>query len=183
VFGLRVDDELCLALVEPIHAEAVYHLVRANRAYLARWEGWAARDEGLEGTRSFIRSQLEGFAAGSQIPTLIVAGGRPVGRCSLRIDLAQLTGEVGYWIAADHQGRGLVTRAARALVGVGFTERGLQRVELRTSADNRRSRAVAERLGFRLEGILRREHRVGERWDDLALYAALAGEWGAPPAG
>jgi ribosomal-protein-serine acetyltransferase len=53
----------------------------------------------------------------------------------------------------------------------------LHRVEIQAAVDNRRSRAIPERLGFREEGVRREAERIGERYNDLAVYAMLASEW------
>ena len=60
-----------------------------------------------------------------------------------------------------------------------FEEAGLSKMELRTSVGNKRSRSVAERLGFSLEGIMPGGLQFAHRSDDVALYAVTAGEWSA----
>ena len=60
---------------------------------------------------------------------------------------------------------------------VSFAELGLARVELRTSVANTRSRALAERLGFGLEGILHGALQFAHRADDVAFYSITASEW------
>ena len=111
--------------------------------------------------------------------TYIRVGGRLVGSCGLRISAATRTGEVGYWLDADHEGRGIASRAARALVTEGFQERDLLRVELRTAVDNLRSRALAERLGFVHEATQRAAQIFSDRRVDMTLYAVLANDWHA----
>jgi ribosomal-protein-serine acetyltransferase len=54
---------------------------------------------------------------------------------------------------------------------------GMNRVEVRAGVENLRSRRVAERLGFSLEGVMRQAERLGDRFIDHAVYAILASEW------
>jgi ribosomal-protein-serine acetyltransferase len=72
-----------------------------------------------------------------------------------------------------------MTRAVRALVDHAVRDLRLNRVEIRIAPDNRRSRAVPERLGFRQEGTLRQAERVGDRYLDAVVFAMLASAWPA----
>ncbi len=177
MFVLPVDDEVELVLAEERHAEEVSAVITRNQERLARWEPWAQYPATPEAVRRFIRACLDGFAAGSQAQTYVRVGGRLVGACGLRLHGLPGVGEVGYWLDAEHEGRGIASRAVGALVGAGFRERRLARVELRTSVDNVRSHALAERLGFHREGILRNAQAFSDRRVDMAIYAVLAREW------
>jgi ribosomal-protein-serine acetyltransferase len=85
--------------------------------------------------------------------------------------------EIGYWLSADAQGRGILTRAAARLIDHAIAEWKLNRIEIRAAPDNARSRAVPERLGFVLEGTLREAERVGDRYVDSVVYSMLARDW------
>jgi ribosomal-protein-serine acetyltransferase len=61
-----------------------------------------------------------------------------------------------------------------ALVDHAFDEWKLHRVQIRAATGNTKSRAIPERLGFEQEGILLEAERVGDRYQDLVLYARLA---------
>src|SRR3989442_6320470 len=155
MFQLVVDDEIALVLAEERYAQAMTDLIARNQDRLARWEPWAEQPATMESTRAYIRAALEDFVRGRQISTIIALerGRRFVGRCGIRINPYARSGAIGYWIDADYEGRGITSRSARALGTSVFAELGLARVELRTSVANTRSRALAERLGFGLEGI------------------------------
>lgn len=93
------------------------------------------------------------------------------------IDWEQAVGSVGYWLAADAQGRGIATRAVAAYLDHAFGPWGLRRMEIRAAVDNLPSRAIAERLGFTHEGTLRGLHLVRGVVQDVAVYGLLAQEW------
>jgi ribosomal-protein-serine acetyltransferase len=177
MFLLPVDGEIDLVLAEEWHAEEVAALIARNQQRLARWEPWAEQPATAAVVRTFIRTCLEGFAAGTQVQTYIRVGGRLVGSCGLRITAYARTGEVGYWLDGSHEGRGLASRSVHALVTAAFRERRLARMELRTAVDNARSRALAERLGFVQEGVQRAAQAFSDRRVDMAVYAVLAREW------
>jgi ribosomal-protein-serine acetyltransferase len=181
MFQLRVDDELVLVLAEERHAEAMNALIVRNQRRLARWEPWAEQPATVDATRSYIRAALEDFLRGRQISTIMALedGRKFIGRCGMRINPYAGSGDIGYWIDAEYEGRGMTSRAARALVSGVFRELGLKKVDLRTSVGNKRSRALAERLGFSYEGILPAGLRFSNRSDDVALYAVTADRWAA----
>lgn len=177
MFALPVDGEIDLVLAEERHADVMAQLIVRNQRRLARWEPWAEQPATPAALRSFIRGCLEGFAAGIQVQTYIRVSGQLAGSCGLRISPPARTGEIGYWLDAEYEGRGIATRAARALLSEGFRERDLVRVELRTALDNVRSRALAERLGFTHQSTQRGAQVFSDRRVDMAVYAVHAEDW------
>ncbi|HET9206978.1 MAG TPA: GNAT family N-acetyltransferase, partial [Burkholderiaceae bacterium] len=84
--------------------------------------------------------------------------------------------EIGYWVRRSEQGRGLITEAVQTLVRFAFDGLRARRVEVRMSSMNHRSRAVAERCGFTLEGVLRQDSLgVDGQPRDTAVYARVRG--------
>ena len=80
---------------------------------------------------------------------------------------------LGYLVAPSARGRGIAARAVRALCGWAFAELGARRLELVVEPGNRPSQRVAEKAGFRQEGLLRSYLEIrGERRDAL-MYSLL----------
>jgi ribosomal-protein-serine acetyltransferase len=179
MFQLDVDHEIALVLAEERHAQAMTDLIVRNQARLARWEPWAEQPATLESTRAYIRAALEDFVRGRQISTIICVEGQFVGRCGMRINTYAGSGDIGYWIDAEFEGQGVISRSSRALITACINELGLTKIDLRTAVGNTRSRAVAERLGFTYEGILPAGLRFKNRSDDVALYGVTAERWNA----
>jgi ribosomal-protein-serine acetyltransferase len=173
---IPISDELHLRSLEEADAEEVYRLVDANRAFLAERMPWAAEQD-LERTANFIRAAQQRQAAGDGFETAIVLDGRIAGCAGFPgVDWVARATSIGYWLAEEHQGRGLMTRAVSALIEHAFGEWKLHRVEIRAAATNMRSRAIPERLGFEQEGVLREAELVGGRYQDLVVYGLLAGD-------
>lgn len=82
--------------------------------------------------------------------------------------------EVGYALASQCWGCGYMDEALRALLGYGFGELGLNRVEADIDPRNKASARSLERLGFVKEGHLRERWVVGDEVSDTALYGLLA---------
>lgn len=170
-----LDDHVAIRTLVPADAETAYALVDANRAHLHPWMPWEPMTNSSADTLAFINHSLasefdlEGCG--------IFVDGAYAGGIGMRIDPLNDIGEIGYWVGEAFEGRGLVTRATHRFVDYGFDERGLHRIEIRAADSNRRSRAVAERLGFRQEAVLREAGRAGDgAHQDLVVYAMLAGE-------
>lgn len=86
-------------------------------------------------------------------------------------------GELGYIFNPDHQGRGLATEAARAMLRLGFGELGLHRIVGRCVARNTASAALMERLGMRREAHFLGSAFIKGEWRDEYVYALLASDF------
>jgi ribosomal-protein-serine acetyltransferase len=156
----------------------LYALVDANRAHLAPWMPWAA-SQTHDGTLAFIRQSIEQEDRDDGFQRALIVDGEIAGVIGFhRIDRDSRSTTIGYWLAERFQGCGLMTAAVRELVSHAIGEWALHRVELRVAPNNARSRALAERLGFRAEGRLREAERFADDdFRDLVVYSLLAGEW------
>ncbi len=174
---LPVSDRLALKLLDEADAPDLHALIEANRAYLARWLPWAERQTFID-TEEFIRRCRDQLACSDGFQAAVVHDGSIAGVAGFpAIDWGRRSTSIGYWLAEERQGCGIMSAAVRALIDHAFGRVQLNRVEIRVAAENRRSRAVPERLGFRQEGTLRQAERVGDRHLDLVVYSMLAGEW------
>jgi len=154
--------------------------VEVNRAYLRRWLPWVDAQRSPADTRSFIAQSRKAERSGTGCVALILHAGEPCGTVGFnKIDAANRSCEVGYWIREDRQGRGIVTRSVAALVRHAFEALDLNRVDLQAGVGNARSRRVPERLGFREIGVLPDAEWLYDHYVDGALYVLLRREWEA----
>lgn len=84
--------------------------------------------------------------------------------------------DIGYWLAREARGKGIMTRAVRLLSRWVFENLPIERIQITVQPENRASRAVAERAGYKLEGILRSYIEIKGRRRDAAMYSLLRGE-------
>ena len=104
--------------------------------------------------------------------------GRILGSIGIRWNETGDTGEIGYWVRSDARGRGVMTRALRLVARRAFEVDGAARLQLRADPVNVASCRVAEKAGFKREGVLRSVYwneRLGRRQDHV-LFALLPGE-------
>ncbi len=161
-------------------AAALFALISQNRTHLDPRLRWSGRVQTLDDTRQLIQRFADkqavgdGFHAGLWVDRQL-AGGLVVHF----INRESRKSEIGYWLSAEYVGRGLVTRAAREVIEALLTREGIHRIEIQAVIDNLPSRAVAERLGFRLEGIKRDSEWVTSAFRDHAIYGLLEQDWHA----
>jgi ribosomal-protein-serine acetyltransferase len=174
----ELSDGLILRSLRAEDAKELYAVVEANRDHLSPWMPWAA-GQTLAGTEIFIRSAIRQERDHDGFQLAVVEGDEICGVVGYhRVDHENNTTSVGYWLTAARQGRGVMTRAVGELLTYAFEELGMHRIELRAAPANTRSRALAERLGFREEGLLRESERFGDEYRDLILYARLVSDAG-----
>ena len=178
MFSHRIDENLRLALPQPHQAEEMTAVVLANLEHLQPWMPWATDDYSVESAREFIQRVLKEFAEDGRFGASILLNEKIVGNIGFHnLDLVNRSAEIGYWIAKDAQGRGIITKCCRVLIDYLFDVMGLNRVQINCNVENTRSRAVPERLGFKLEGIHRQCEYLNGRFGDWAVYAMLRDEW------
>ena len=179
MFTHHIAEDLELRLYEEADADELFAAVDANRAHLRQWLPWLDQVKTVEDERAFIAANRQRFARENGFNAGIWHDGRLVGGVGLHyVDRLNRKTEIGYWLAASAQGKGIMTRAVRAVLRKMFDVQKLNRVVLYAATENRRSRAVAERVGFTLEGVAREAEWLYDRFVDLAIYSMLASEWG-----
>lgn len=178
MFYLAVSGSTHLAALAPSDAEALFALISANRAHLRAWVPWVDDTLTLADTLRFIAGGQRQAQDGQALYAGLWHEGELAGVLALNyIDRWRRQTEIGYWLGAAYQGRGLMTAACRALVDYAFTELALNRVEIRCSAENHRSRAVPQRLKFVEEGAQPQFEWLHGRYIEMIVYAMNPATW------
>ena len=160
----RDDEADAAALVEGCSDPETARWVPVPVPYTADTARWYLREE-------FPRQWSEGIAA----PLAVEQDGRVVGCVVLMAATARSCAEVGWWTTPGSRGRAVASRAA-GLLADWAADLGHTRLEAKVDVDNPASSRVAERAGYRREGVLRgaRTDRQG-RPRDFVLHARLLG--------
>ncbi len=174
----QIEEGPELRLLEEQHEEELFALTNQNRQYLREWLPWLDNNKSLEDTEEFIRDSLEQFRSNNGFQLGIWSQGELAGVIGYhKIDWVNRATSIGYWLGARFQGKGLMTRACRALTSYAFKELKLNRVEIRCAVKNRKSRAIPIRLGFKEEGVIREAEWLYDRFVDHVVYGMLRSEW------
>ncbi len=172
------DAHASLMPLEPGHHDGL--VAAANDGEL--WKLWYTTVTAPERMRDEIERRLRLQREGAMLPFTIVdnASGRIVGMTTyMNIDAANRRLEIGStWYARSVQRTAINTECKRMLLAHAFEQLGCVAVELRTSFFNRQSRQAIERLGAKLDGILRDQMRHPDgTLRDTCVYSIIAGEW------
>jgi ribosomal-protein-serine acetyltransferase len=164
---------LRLETIGPNHADDLWKATRASAAELLPWMVWAA-DPRPEATRAFTENARRDWESGRAWIFSVVVDESSAGTVGLSLYQPLLqSAQLGYWLRSDLAGRGLMTEAAAAAVEFGFDELALHRIELHASPTNCASIRVAEKLGFRREGLMREAARGAGGFHDAYVYGLL----------
>jgi Acetyltransferases, including N-acetylases of ribosomal proteins len=173
-----VDEHTELVQLQAEHADELFRLTDVHREWLSQWFAWPAGVKSPADSMTFIRRLNTQWKDDEAAGFGLFTDGKLMGVAELSgLNSADRCGRLGFWLAPAAGGRGRMTRACELLVGWAFERIGLNRLEIRTTVDNARGKAVPERLGFKLEGVARQAKRLGDRYADVAVYAMLASQW------
>jgi ribosomal-protein-serine acetyltransferase len=162
----------------PAAAEAFADLVVRNADHLRRYLPAVAEMSSLEQVRSHLALAGERAARGEVLEWHLFADGVLCGALRLnKIEPENRKTGIAYLLDAAHQGRGIASLAVRGLLRYCFSELGMNRVELTVATDNVRSIGLAERVGFRREGLLRQAEWLDGAFADHYVYGLLASEF------
>ena len=113
-----------------------------------------------------------------QLTRAIVIDGRAAGSIGVfvRDDVYERSAELGYWLAEDCWGRGVMTEAVRQICREAFARFDILRIFAEPFADNRGSRRVLEKAGFTCEGTMRNGVFKNGRVHSYCMYGLLREE-------
>lgn len=166
-----MDEEIKLVLVQKSFAPAYVQLAKDNFFYLEQWLPWPLYCKNRLDFEEFIQRSLHDYADGKSMVCAIFYLDKLVGNISFNaIDTELGKTSIGYWLTEQLQGKGIITRCCQKMISIAFEELKLDKVEISAAVGNRPSRAVCERLGMTLEGVITHAGKVNGRIVDHAVY-------------
>lgn len=123
---------------------------------------------------NFIRPKPHLFRLG----LFLKETGQPIGTIGLYgIKPEDFRAVMGFDLLREFWGWGYMTEAGKALIGYAFTELGLNRIQASADADNARSLATMERMGFIKEGVMRQRDFYKGAFHDDVVFSILKEDW------
>lgn len=173
-----IDSEVSLKRLDIDDANELFELTERNRTHLRQWLPWLDSISNPDDTKEFIEGTIKQFEAGLGPVFAIIVEQRIAGVIGFHpIDNADHVAEIGYWLSADHQGKGIITNSCRALIKHAFEYLSVNRLQVPAAEQNIKSRSVSERLGLKFEGILRERENLYGNFVNHAMYSILKSEY------
>jgi len=177
---------MVLSLTETIYlktlglddTDSFFHTISLNRNHLRKWTSWVDQIKNKDDAMQLIEESIIQTNAHKSLIMGIFRQGQILGCIEMQDWDHQLRkANLGYWLAEDAEGKGLMFAAGQVFLHYLFEQLKLNKVELVHLIDNKRSAALATRLGFRVEGILRDNIMVNGAFKDLVSRGLLMQEF------
>lgn len=173
-----VDSHLRMREIQMSDAGPIFKIINKDREYLRTWLPFVDYTRMVEDTERFIKTVHAGQNEHKEMVYVILNDNEIVGIIGFRnTDKTNHKTEIGYWLAQDQQGKGIVTRCVKALVALAFEKMRMNRVQIRVAVENQKSKAIPVRLGFKLEGREREGEYLNSHYVDLDVFGLLKKEW------
>lgn len=175
---LLLEDRLYLSRFSAEDAHSLYILVEQNKTRLREWFPWPEDNYSEVIAQNFIALSEKKFSSGCALVMGIWSAETLCGSVSIRnIDKRNRSGSLSYWIGEEYERTGIVKRSLKGICKLAFRTLYLKRLAIYSAVENRSSRAVAESLGFQLEGVLRANEWLNGQFIDHVVYSLLSEEW------
>ena len=154
--------------------EELFLLVDKNRSHLREFLGWVDYTLKVADSKKFIQENLPLWLQLKSLHLSIRHGKKLVGAVGFpQIDFVNHSAFIGYWLDEAHQGKGIMTKAIKALMVYGFEVLKLHRMQILCATHNKRSEKVALSLEFNKEGILKEAVYLHDQFFDAYLYGKI----------
>src|ERR1043165_5824363 len=171
-------DHYTIRLLTEDDLHAYYSLIDRNRQRLQDFfAGTVAATGTLETTHTHVKDVIAKCEDRTHFPFVVTDNANDALIASIQIkslDWRIPKAELGYYVDADHEGKGIVTKAVSKIITYGFEELGLFKMFIRTHEHNISSRKVAEKNGLIYEGTIRADYKTtGGDIVDIMYYGML----------
>ena len=171
-------DRLFIRMPLPGDGKVVAQAINESIEELKPWMPFAQDKQTVEEAEINIRKSHAQFLQREDLRLLIFfkETGEFIGSSGLhRMNWDVPKFEIGYWIDSRFSRKGYMTEAVEGIINFALKELGARRLEIRCDSNNVKSRAIPEKLGFKLEGILENDDVAANGLDlrDTCIYAKV----------
>ena len=171
---INIDENIKIELINENHSQPIFDIVDKNRIHLRQWLPFVDRMQTVEFAENFVKGTIQRNKDGNEFAFVIIENDKVIGRIGVyKIDGQNKIGEIGYWLAENLQGKGIITKSCKALIDFCFSDLQLNRIEIKCGTENFKSKTIPEKLNFTREGVIREGELLYDKFIDLNLYSLL----------
>ncbi|WP_276132684.1 GNAT family N-acetyltransferase [Polluticoccus soli] len=179
--SILIDNELLLRSFQPDDAPALFKAVDESRMHLRSWLRWVDATTKQEHILQFIQRTQQQLHNQQALELGIFHNRDIIGGIGMHDwDHLLKKAQLGYWIKKEYEGQGIINKCLVRFIDFLFEKPGLNKIEIHFMPANKRSAKVAERLGCKVEGVIRQSYFMNGRLEDLVITGLLKTEWKSP---
>jgi len=153
-------------------------VINASRSHLHPWLAWVDHTTKREHSSHFIKQSLHQMHTQEALPLGVFHTDKIIGGIGMHDwDQATKKAQIGYWITKEYEGKGIVNKSLSGFITYLFDKVGLNKIEIHFTPANKKSAKVAERLGFKIEGVIRQSVLRNGQPEDMVIAGLLKSEW------
>lgn len=177
-FEIKINDKICLRIPSLNNSQDLFDAVDKDRIHLGEWLDWVDKTKSFKDTENNIKERIEGFENKKSASFIIYYEDKCIGSIGfIEINEKHKKGEIGYWLASNFGGKGIMTDCVKAVINYGFNSVNLNRIIIKCDSKNTKSIAIPKKLGFILEGTLRQDRLNNNIFSDMMVFGMLKKDW------
>ena len=171
-----VDSDITLKKINRRDIRPIFTTIDIERDYLGEWLPFVDYTRKVADTRLVVRNMIKN--SDKNLTCSIYYKNMFAGLIGLKeFDFINHKTEIGYWLSEKYQHNGIITKSCKTLIEYAFEKMDMYRVQLNAAVGNEKSQAVAKRLGFTQEGVVRSAELHSRGFLDIIVFGLLKTEW------
>ncbi len=175
-----ISDTLHLEVktLEEDHIKDLWTEISAHKSELRPWLDWVDMIDTFEDYQQYMNRVQYEESIGIQKPLVVCADHQAIGEVVFDdFDAQTRSCNLGYWISPPYQKKGLMTAACTQAIDRAFESMNIDKINIRFIRSNTASLKLSQKLGFKLDGILRKNIRYHGVIEDEVIMSCFADEW------
>jgi len=176
--SILIDNEMLLRTYQLDDAPELFRAINESREHLRPWFDWVDQTLRPEHSQQFIQQSLVQMQYQESIALGIFHKRRIIGSIGMHHwDHKLKKAQLGYWLTKEYEGKGILHTCLTRFIDFLFEKPGLNKIEIHFIPQNVRSASAAERLGFKVEGVIRQSSLRNGMLEDVVITGLLKNEW------
>ncbi len=176
--SIIIDNDITLRSFATDDAEALFNKVNESRFHLSPWLDWINNTTKVEHSLKYIQDSLYELEMQEALHLGVFLNNKIIGGIGMHNwDKKTKRAQIGYWIGKEYEGKGIIYKCLIRFIDFLFDKIGLNKIEIHFVPGNIRSVRVSERLGFKIEGIIRQSLQRNGFIEDHVITGLLKSEW------